>query len=36
MRERYAFEVSDAELTLDFGPIKAKGLRYGSAPGPHL
>src|SRR4051812_38100063 len=36
VREHYAFEVSDAEFDAIFGRIKAKGLRYGSAPGPHL
>jgi len=35
-REHYAFEVSDEEFDAIFGRIKQKGLRYGSAPGPHL
>jgi catechol 2,3-dioxygenase-like lactoylglutathione lyase family enzyme len=36
MREHYAFEVSDAEFDAIFARIKAKGLRYGSGPGPRL
>ena len=36
LREHYAFEVSDEEFDAIFGRVKAKGLRYGSAPGPHL
>jgi catechol 2,3-dioxygenase-like lactoylglutathione lyase family enzyme len=35
-RQHYAFEVSDEEFDTIFGRIKAKGLRYGSAPGPRL
>jgi catechol 2,3-dioxygenase-like lactoylglutathione lyase family enzyme len=35
-RQHYAFEVSDEEFDAIFGRIKQKGLRYGSAPGPHL
>jgi catechol 2,3-dioxygenase-like lactoylglutathione lyase family enzyme len=35
-REHYAFEVSDEEFDAIFGRVKAKGLRYGSGPGPRL
>lgn len=35
-RQHYAFEVSDEEFDAIFGRIKAKGLRYGSGPGPRL
>jgi catechol 2,3-dioxygenase-like lactoylglutathione lyase family enzyme len=36
LREHYAFELSDEEFDAAFGRVKAKGLRYGSAPGPRL
>jgi catechol 2,3-dioxygenase-like lactoylglutathione lyase family enzyme len=36
LREHYAFEVSDEEFDAIFGRVKAKGLRYGSGPGPRL
>jgi catechol 2,3-dioxygenase-like lactoylglutathione lyase family enzyme len=36
VRQHYAFEVSDDEFDAIFGRIKAKGLRYGSGPGPRL
>jgi catechol 2,3-dioxygenase-like lactoylglutathione lyase family enzyme len=35
-RQHYAFAVSDAEFDSIFARIKQRGLRYGSAPGPHL
>lgn len=35
-RQHYAFEVSEQEFEDIFSRIKARGLRYGSGPGPRL
>ncbi len=35
-RQHYAFKVNDEEFDAIFGRVLAEGLRYGSAPGPHL